>query len=235
MPVKYKGDLLMYTVKGIKSNFSLQGKGLIPNKKFSIRFSLIQFTDLQELMLDKLEKELPKNLYYHNVKHTVDVVTQAELIGIGEGVNDEELVLLKTAALFHDCGHIVDYNNHEYFSVKIAKEILPDYYYTQSQIAIISDLILATKMPPEPRNKLEEIMCDADLDYLGRSDMIPISSSLYNELKERGNIDSLTEWNKMQIRFISNHQYFTNTARSLREVNKQKQIDRIMTLVTADV
>ncbi len=235
MPVKYKGDLLMYTVKGIKSNFSLQGKGLIPNKKFSIRFSLIQFTDLQELILDKLEKELPRNLYYHNVKHTVDVVTQVELIGIGEGVTDEELVLLKTAALFHDSGHIVDYNNHEYFSIKIAKEMLPDYYYTQSQIAIISDLILATKMPPEPRNKLEEIMCDADLDYLGRSDMIPISSSLYNELKERGNIESLTEWNKLQIRFISSHQYFTNTARSLREVNKQKQIDRIMTLVTADV
>ena len=77
-------------------------------------------------------------------------------------------------------------------------------------------------------------MCDADLDYLGRSDMIPISTSLYNELKERGNVASLVEWNKMQIRFISNHQYFTNTARSLREVNKQKQIERIRNLVTAE-
>ena len=234
MPVKYKGDLLMYSVTGIKSDYSLQGKGLIPNKKFSIRFSLIQFTDLQEMMLDKLEKELPQNLYYHNVKHTVDVVTQAELIGIGEGVTDEELVLLKTAALFHDSGHIYDYNDHEHYSIKIAKEILPDYYYTQSQIAIISGLIMATKLPPEPKTKLEEIMCDADLDYLGRSDMIPISTSLYNELKERGNVASLVEWNKMQIRFISNHQYFTNTARSLREVNKQKQIERIRNLVTAE-
>ena len=47
-------------------------------------------------LLDKLEKELPKSLFYHNVKHTVDVVTQSELIGIGEGVSDEELLLLKT-------------------------------------------------------------------------------------------------------------------------------------------
>ena len=66
---------------------------------------LIQFTDLQEMVLDKLEKELPQNLYYHNIKHTVDVVTQVELIGLGEGVTDEELLLLKTAALFHDTGH----------------------------------------------------------------------------------------------------------------------------------
>ena len=44
---------------------------------------LMQFTDLQELVLDKLEKDLPNNLYYHNVKHTVDVVTQVELIGLG--------------------------------------------------------------------------------------------------------------------------------------------------------
>ena len=27
---------------------------------------------------------------------------------------------------------------------------------------------MATKLPPKPTNKLEEIMCDADLDYLGQ-------------------------------------------------------------------
>jgi class 3 adenylate cyclase len=130
MPVKYKGDIQLYTVKGIKIEFSLQQKGIIPNKRFSIRYGLIRFMDLQELILDKLEKELPKNLYYHNVKHTVDVVTQTELIGLGEGIVDEDLLILKTAALFHDAGHSVGYDNHEYYSTLIAKEILPDFYYT---------------------------------------------------------------------------------------------------------
>lgn len=59
MPVKYQGEITLYTVKSIKPDYSLQGKGIIPNKKFSIRFNLIQFTDLQELVLDKLERELP--------------------------------------------------------------------------------------------------------------------------------------------------------------------------------
>lgn len=231
LPIKYKGDIQLYSVKGLKKEYSLLGKCLIPNKKFSIRFGLIQFTDLQEFILDKLEKELPKNLYYHNVKHTIDVVTQVELIGIGEGVTDEELLLLKTAALFHDTGHIISYNDHEYYSTVIAREILPKYYYTNSQIELICELIMATKLPPNPKNLLEAIMCDADLDYLGRSDMIPVSNLLFLELKERNKINDLKEWNKLQLEFISNHQYFTETARNLREVNKQKQIERIMALI----
>ncbi len=231
MPVKYKGDIQLYVVNGIKQDYSLQKKGIIPNRTFSIRFGLIQFTDLQELMLNKLERELPKNLFYHNIKHTIDVVTQAELIGIGESVTDEELLLLKTAALFHDSGHILGYDNHEMYATIIAKEILPDYYYTQAQIDQICELILATKLPPKPKNKLEMIMCDADLDYLGRSDMIPVSNQLFNELKELDKIGSLNDWNKLQIKFISGHQYFTKTAQSLREVNKQKQIERIKNLI----
>jgi adenylate cyclase len=231
LPVKYKGDIQLYTVKGIKSDFSLQQKGLIPNKQFSIRFGLIQFMDLQELILDKLEKELPKSLFYHNVKHTVDVVTQAELIGLGEGVSDEELLLLKTAGLFHDAGHTIGYDNHEYNSTVIAREILPNYYYTQSQIELICELIMATKLPPKPTNKLEEIICDADLDYLGRSDMIPVSNTLFMELKEQNKIVDMNEWNRLQIKFISGHQYFTYTARNLREVNKQMQIERITSLI----
>lgn len=231
MPVKYKGDIQLFAVKGIKPEYSLQQKGLIPNKRYSIRFGLIQFFDLQELILDKLEKELPGNLYYHNVKHTVDVVTQSELIGIGEGVSDEELLLLKTAALFHDTGHAVDYDNHEYHSTVIAREILPNYYFTQPQIDQICSLIMATKLPPEPKDKLEAIICDSDLDYLGRSDMIPVSNTLYMELKEYNKIGSMNDWNKLQKKFISNHQYFTETARNLREVNKQKQIERITSLL----
>jgi|WetSurSiteA1Bulk_404760.scaffolds.fasta_scaffold05706_2 adenylate cyclase len=234
MPVKYQGEIPLYTVKSIKPEFSLQGKGIIPNKRFSIRYGLIQFTNLQEIVLDKLEKELPASLYYHNIKHTVDVVTQVELIGLGEGVTDEDLLLLKTAALFHDTGHVISYDNHEYFSCLTARELLPEYYYTTSQIEIICELIMATQLPPNPRNKLEEIMCDADLDYLGRSDMIPVSNSLFLELKERSMINSLKDWNTLQMKFISGHQYFTETARNLREVNKQMQIERIRSLIVEE-
>ncbi|MEA1886985.1 MAG: adenylate/guanylate cyclase domain-containing protein [Bacteroidota bacterium] len=231
LPVKYKGDLDIYQVLGIKPQFSVNGDGITPNEAFNIKFGLIQFTDIQEIILDKLEKELPDYLYYHNVKHTVDVVTEVELMGWAEGCSDEEILLLKTAALFHDAGHTIEYDNHEYHGTQLAKKILPDFNYHERQIDIICDIIMATKLPPEPKNLLEEIICDADLDYLGRSDFIPVSNTLYDELKAQDKIGSLNEWNELQVKFISNHQYFTKTARSLREVNKQKQIERIENLI----
>jgi adenylate cyclase len=232
LPVKYKGDLQMYKVKGLKPEFSENGDGCTPNAGFRIKFGLIQFTDIQELILDKLEKELPDYLYYHNVKHTVDVVTEVELIGWGEGCSDEEILLLKTAGLFHDAGHTVAYDNHEFYGTEMVKELLPKYNYSREQIARICEIIMATKLPPKPTNLLENIICDSDLDYLGRSDFIPVSNTLYEELKAQNKMGTLNDWNKIQVKFISGHQYFTKTARSLREVNKQLQIERIQSLIT---
>ncbi|MCK4880842.1 MAG: HD domain-containing protein [Bacteroidales bacterium] len=234
MPVKYKGDLEMFVVNGIRPEFSMRNKGVMPNALFDTKFKLIQFTDIQELILDRLEDELPQYLYYHNVKHTVDVVTEVELIGWAEGLDDEGILLLKTAALFHDAGHTIDYNEHEYHGTELAKKFLPDYGYSEEQIEKICNIILSTKLPPQPEDIYQEIICDADLDYLGRSDMIPVSNTLYKELHEQDKIGTLNEWNKLQIKFISSHSYFTKTARSLREINKQKQIERIKKLITED-
>lgn len=234
MPVKYKNDLEVFVVNGIRPEFSMRDRGVMANALFHTKFKLIQFTDIQELILDRLENELPGYLYYHNVKHTVDVVTEVELIGWAEGLDDEGILLLKTAALFHDAGHIIAYDDHEYHGTELARAFLPDYGYSQEQIEKICRIILATKLPPQPEDIFEEIICDADLDYLGRSDMIPVSNTLYKELSEQEKIGTLNDWNKLQLKFISSHSYFTKTAQSLREVNKQKQIERITRLITED-
>ena len=231
LPVKYKGDLLVYEVRGLKPELSVDGKGMYPNGSFRIKFGLIQFTDLQEIILDKLEKELPDFVFYHNVKHTVDVVTEVELIGWAEGCSDEDILHLKTAALFHDTGITVSFDDHEFKGAEYAREVLPGYGYSPEQIERICSIIMATKLPPRPSNLLEEIICDSDLDYLGRSDFIPVSNTLFEELKAQNKMKDLNEWNKLQVKFISGHQYFTLTARRLREVNKKLQIERIRSLI----
>jgi hypothetical protein len=110
--------------------------------------------------------------------------------------------------------------------------MLPGFGYSEKQTDAICRLIMATRLPPAPSDLPEKIMCDSDLDYLGRSDFIPVSNTLFEELKARGKMGSLDEWNKLQIKFISGHQYFTKTARKLREVNKQMQIERLRGLIT---
>ncbi len=231
IPIKYKGDTPVYTVKGFRPELSEKGEGKIPNEKFFTKFQKVQFEDLSEYVMNRLERELPKHLYYHNLKHTIDVTIGVEIIGSGEGVSESDMVLLKTAALFHDFGQIKGALNHEERSAKIAQRILPSYNYTKQQIATITDLIMATKLPPKPKTLLEKIMADADLDYLGRKDFIPVSDSLYRELKVQGLISDFNEWNKLQIKFLSAHQFFTNTAQKMRSVNKEKQIERIKSLI----
>jgi hypothetical protein len=238
MPVKYKGALNMFLVNGLNENLRAESNPFEANASFYTKYGDIQFMDIQEKILDLLEKNLPSNLFYHNVKHTVDVVTEVELIGWAEGLQEEEILLLKVAALFHDAGHIMDYKHHEHQGTLLAKQILPRYNFSPERINTICRLIMATKLPPSPQDKMEEVMCDSDLDYLGRTDFIPVSNTLYRELREREMIGSWQEWNEMQLKFIKNHQYFTKTAQNLREVNKQQQIERLKHLInneTADI
>jgi class 3 adenylate cyclase/ligand-binding sensor domain-containing protein/predicted metal-dependent HD superfamily phosphohydrolase len=227
MPVKNGGEVDMYFVEGLKPQFAIDMKGLKPNESFHTNLQLLRLNDLEEKIFEKLE-QLPPDLFYHNLKHTVDVVTQVELIGKAEGVSAHDLLMLKTAALFHDTGHLVSYDRHEEEGVKMAREMLPDYHYSPQQIDQVERLIMATRMPPNPQDLLEEIICDADLDYLGRTDFLPVAYNLYKELKTRNKVESFEDWKKIQMDFIRNHSYFTNTARNLREVNKNKQLERIL-------
>ncbi len=234
MPVKYKGLIDMFYVDGIIPEL-LGSNPIEPSDLFFTKYRLIQFMDIQEELLDYLEQNLPLNLYYHNVKHTIDVVTEVELIGLAEGLSEEEVMLLKLAALFHDAGHTINYKDHEMHGVHIVHRVLKKYNFKAEQIATIDRLIMATKFPPTPTDKLEMVICDSDLDYLGRSDFIPVSHTLYKELKDRDMIGSFVEWNELQLKFIRSHQYFTSTALNLREVNKQSQIDRLEGLINAGV
>lgn len=235
LPVKYRGNLELYQLKRIKRIYSKDRKsGLLPNDEFVLKYHLKEFNDLEDKVIDFLIKNLPSHLYYHDYSHTIDVVNQAELIGYGEGVSDEQILLLKTAALFHDTGHTIESAGHEEHSCTIAKEWLKEYNYTSDQIDEICNIIMATKMPPAPETLLQRIICDSDLDYLGRTDFIPTSNALYKELEAIGVMNDLNEWNKLQIKFLSGHQFYTATSRRLREVNKQAQIERIQKLIVED-
>jgi len=232
MPIKYKGDINMYYVKGLRPDFSVGGRGLKPNQRFKIKFQMIKYQDLEEFILDMLERELPKHLYYHNLKHTIDVITQCEIIGSNEGVSEAEMLLLKTAAVFHDAGQVYGSRGHEAKSCEMAGETLPQWGYSDEQINVIKGIIMATKLPPEPQTLLQEVICDSDLDYVGRQDFIPVSDTLYRELKVQNLVGHINDWNKLQIKFLEMHNFFTPTALSLRQVNKELQIDRLKSLIT---
>ncbi len=178
----------------------------------------------KQFVLKKLRGELSEDLIYHSVEHTLDVTEAVRRLGEMEGLQNVQITLLETAALFHDLGFTEIYDGHEEVSVRFAREALPRFGYSQADIEVIVGLIRATKLPQNPQNHLEEVLADADLDYIGRDDMFIIGQCLYNEWIRYEKIDSLREWNEKQMRFLKAHYYFTRSANTLRKVKKQENI-----------
>ncbi|MFC5408895.1 HD domain-containing protein [Larkinella bovis] len=193
----------------------------------------MKIAQAEALILDKLKRALSPTLFYHGLHHTLDVIEAASRLAQAENITDEEsLTLLRTAALYHDCGFITTYQGHEAEGCRFAREMLPSLEYTPEQIETICGMIMATKIPQNPQNQLEEILCDADLDYLGRDDFGPIAHSLYEELKDRYFVRDLTAWNRIQVKFLESHRYWTKTAQALRQSNKQHQLDTLKEVVS---
>lgn len=187
----------------------------------------MQFGEAKKFILSRLKNELPRHLSYHSVEHVKDVFDSCKSIAAKENVKGEDLKLLLTAALFHDSGFLKGPKEHEKTSCQIARKYLPQYEYTNEQIKKICGMIMATKVPQEPKTHLEEIICDADLDYLGRSDFFTIGDKLYAELCVYGILSTEEEWNRLQVRFLEAHHYFTKTAIKLRQKRKDKHLNLV--------
>jgi uncharacterized protein len=181
------------------------------------------FERAQQYALERLERELPASLTYHCLAHTQDdVVPAVERLAALEGVDGTDLLLLRTAAYYHDLGFVEQLADHEAAAVRIAAEVLPRFCYNPAQIDVIGGIILATRIPHEPHTHLEEIMVDADLDLFGRDDFWPLNRALRAELAALGRPMSDEEWYGSQLAFLQVHRYFTSSARTLRQELEQR-------------
>ena len=229
---KNKGEIDMYFVDGILPELSIDHKGIDPNKMFYEYvylkiYSSLNYRRAEKYIIGRLESELDPDLTYHNMRHTKDVCQQVERIAIEEGIKGEDLFLLKTAALYHDAGFVTEYINNEPIGAQMARDTLLKFGYSTEQIEVVANLILATRVPQAPTTHLEEILCDADLDYLGRDDFDPISEGLMNEFTAHGIVKNEKHWDEIQIGFLGAHQYFTSSSRKKRSKMKKMQLENI--------
>lgn len=186
-----------------------------------------------DFIVKKLRKELPDDLTYHSVDHTVGVIDNAITIGRAEGLDEREMGLLTIAAAFHDSGFLLDYENHEENGCKLIKKYASKFGLDQNEVEIIQGMIMSTKVPQTPETKLEKILCDADLFYLGGKRYDEISQSLFRELKSHGVQMSPDQWVDTQIGFLSAHSYWTEFSRLHREAGKQRVLKDLRNLVSS--
>lgn len=172
---------------------------------------------MKEFVTDMLKHKVPANYYYHNYEHTLYVQEQAMEIGKHEKCTEKELELLSAAALWHDTGYINTYAGHEEASCLLAKKYLPNYGYSEKDIDKIVGMIMATKILQTPTNKLEEILADADLEYLGTTDVARKAHLLFKELQSLSPSLNIGAWDRMQITFLETHHYFTKYCKATKD------------------
>jgi uncharacterized protein len=183
------------------------------------------FEKAKDYVLYRLEHELSPDLTYHCLGHTQnEVVPAAERLAALEKVGGEDRLLLMTGAYFHDLGFVCQRKDHELISIQLAEQILPRLGYSDAHIAIIRGIIQATHLPQSPATLLERIMADADMDDLGNEDFWKRSCDLRLELDHYGSTYTDEEWYTNQLQLMQSHNYFTDSARLLRDTTKQQHI-----------
>ena len=186
------------------------------------------YNEISSSALAKL-KSLSPDLTYHCLDHTLDVLEQCIRISDAEGVeNQHDLFLLKVAALYHDTGFIETYRNHESASCMIFLSEAKKFGFTAEEKEAILKLIMVTQIPQQPKDLLEKIICDADLDYLGRDDFFKIGDTLRVEFLQYQVVPDNDAWENLQLKFLKNHAYHTESSRLLREPSKQLNISKLL-------
>jgi predicted metal-dependent HD superfamily phosphohydrolase len=188
----------------------------------------MNYEGAKDYILTKLKRELDPRLTYHSVDHTLDVLESAIRLAEMEHVSGEDIILLKTACIFHDSGMLVTYRGHEEASIKICRETLPSFGYSLEATERICNMIHTTKLPQCANDLLDKILCDADLDYLGRKDFFMIAHRLKYEWDVLDIIKTtLKEWYRIQKDFLSAHKYFTASAITLRQDIKMDNLKQV--------
>ncbi len=190
------------------------------------------FESARAYALQRLERELPSALTYHSLAHTRDDVAPAALrLADAAGVCGEQRMLLHTAAYYHDIGFVIQRIDHEMVGARIAAQMLPSFGYSPAQIDTIYGMIMATKLPQSPRTVLEQLLADADLDALGRTDFLTRNQALRDELATYGAHWNDLAWAQEQFSFVGSHQYWTEAAQQVRGQQKQQNIALIVAMI----
>ncbi|MFZ5940455.1 MAG: adenylate/guanylate cyclase domain-containing protein [Bacteroidota bacterium] len=223
LPVKYKGNIDMYFVNGLRPELTVDLAG-IPNKRFSILLQTLRLNDLEEKIFETYLEPFDYKFHFHRTPYFIKFLDQIRLLCRAEELNEEDTLICLTSGLLLYSGLSQTYDNFENRSVIIARELLPSFRYSDKQIDVVVNTILGAKYPFDPRNIKEKILIDAKMEYLSRPDLPEIMKQLFLEARENGFKSEFGEWKAGQIKLLREFSYFTLASRRLREIQADEQI-----------
>jgi predicted metal-dependent HD superfamily phosphohydrolase len=182
----------------------------------------------ESFVKDLFQQYDSKQLLFHNLEHTQNVVERAKEICLHYDLAENEQFIIYIAAWFHDTGHLlIDPSKHEIKSVELMKAFIAKYAPDEETLREISDCILATRMPRNPQNELQEILCDADTYHLGTKEFKATNKALRKEYELRNIPEPVGGWRKASLDFMLAHEYYTDYCKNLLTPGKMENIERL--------
>jgi class 3 adenylate cyclase len=224
MPVKYKGDLDMYFVTGIRPE--LRGEDGSPNGRFLTKIEMIRVLDVEEHVFGKYSEIASPDLFFHSVDYIRSVALQADLLARAEKLTDREYVHLRLASVFIYFGYAFDHNDPETATLKRAGEILLVYGFGGQTLKAVTDLIVSAASP-EQESAAGRVLHDAVYDYTGRLDFVAMIDRLYREEMAYGKIEDEKAWFRKLASQIENNGFLTESAQKLRSVAADEQLNAL--------
>ncbi|MBC8153145.1 MAG: phosphohydrolase, partial [Bacteroidetes bacterium] len=175
------------------------------------------------------EHPQPK-LTYHALLHTQDVVRAADQLARHYQLSKSDYLTVMTAAWFHDAGYLTGPpKQHEETSLTLATNFLQQADVEPLVIASVARCIRATRMPQSPTNRMEKILCDADLFHLGQDTYKDKQKLLRTECEQLAEMEiSGTDWRQQNITLFETHRYFTTYAQTLFMKGQADNLNRLL-------
>ena len=173
---------------------------------------------------------------FHNIKHTQDVVRAAKEIALNSGLTEAETEAAVVAAWLHDVGYVEGAEEHEQKAAAQAERVLKNAGATPRQIMDITEAILATKVPQQPKSLIAKVLCDADLHHLSTEECSDKSDKLREEWATVGH-KKLTdqEWIESNLAFMESHRYHTPYGQTVLQEGKKKNIKKLRKLLKPEI
>lgn len=175
--------------------------------------------------------------YYHHYEHALDVMNRAIYLWEKEWLDKSDIEILALAWLFHDTWYVIEYDGNEKFWAKIAQNYLKTILYPSDKIEKIENIILATSPNYlEPKDILEKIIKDADMDNLWRDDFFKKWNDLKKEIEivKRIKIKD-PDWLHSALNLMKHHSFYTytqNKERESKKIENEKVLEEIMNKVS---
>ena len=166
-----------------------------------------------------------KSLPFHSVQHTLEVFENVQIIGKYKDISEEDLEILKIAALFHDTGISQNFVGHENISTSYASTYLSELNFPNKNMNQVLNCIKSTQMPQNPKTPIEKIICDVDLFHLAAKNYLFKNELLRNEWQTYMNLKFTdADWYQLNLDFLSKHKYHTMYGKKKLEKGKNKNI-----------